>query len=95
MYNDEIGWYPLPYGVEPDMTNFENWGHYSQIMWAGTTGVGCATVDCSSSGLANAGSDVSPWFTVCNYSPAGNVAGGYGANIMAPGNMPSVTVADD
>ena len=94
MYNNEIGFYPLPYGVEPDMSNFENWGHYSQIMWAGTTGVGCATVDCSSSGLANTGSDVSPWFTVCNYSPAGNVAGGYGANIMAPGSMPSVNVAD-
>ena len=23
MYNDEIEYYPTPYGVEPDMSNFE------------------------------------------------------------------------
>lgn len=70
MYNNEINWYPLPYGVEPDMTNFEKWGHYSQIVWKSTTSVGCATQYCPG-GLANTGGGVSPYFTVCNYSPPG------------------------
>lgn len=71
MYNNEINYYPLPYGdANPDMSEFEMWGHYSQIMWASTTSVGCATQYCPG-GLANTGSDVSPYFTVCNYSPPG------------------------
>ena len=69
MYNDEIGFYP-GYGSEPDMSNFEKWGHYSQIVWKSTTAVGCATQYCPN-GLANTGGDVSPYFTVCNYSPPG------------------------
>lgn len=71
MYDNEIGWYPTPYGNDsPDMTNFEMWGHYSQIVWKSTTSVGCATQYCPG-GLANTGSGVSPYFTVCNYSPPG------------------------
>lgn len=69
MYNGEINYYPA-YGVEPDMSNFEKWGHYSQIVWKSTTSVGCATQYCPN-GLANVGSGVSPYFTVCNYSPPG------------------------
>ena len=81
MYDDEIPFFPLPYGqASPDMSNFENWGHFSQIVWQSTTSVGCATVDCSASGLANTGSDVSPWFTVCNYSPPGRLTPSSGAD---------------
>jgi hypothetical protein len=69
MYNDEIGWYP-GYGGEPSMNNFERWGHFSQIVWKSTTSVGCYTQYCPS-GLANTGGGVSPYFTVCNYSPPG------------------------
>jgi len=82
MYDDEINYYP-GYGSEPDMTNFEKWGHFSQIVWADTTSVGCYTQYCSG-GLANTGSGVSPYFTVCNYSPPGNFGGEYAANIKAP-----------
>ena len=72
MYNDEFGWYPQPWGSDnPDMSNFEHWGHLSQIVWASTTTVGCAWVDCSGGGLANTGGGVQPWFTVCNYGPPG------------------------
>jgi hypothetical protein len=72
MYNNEIGFFPLPYGqAQPDMSNFDSWGHFSQIVWQSTTSIGCATVDCSASGLANTGAGVAPWFTVCNYQPAG------------------------
>ncbi|KIW68433.1 hypothetical protein PV04_04379 [Phialophora macrospora] len=90
MYNDEIGFYP-GYGSEPDMSNFEKWGHYSQIVWKSTTGVGCATQYCPN-GLANTGGNVSPYFTVCNYSPPGNFGGEYAANVLQPGNMPTVTL---
>lgn len=82
MYNDEIGYYP-GYGGEPDMGNFENWGHFSQIVWKSTTKIGCATQYCPG-GLANVGGGVSPYFTVCNYSPPGNFGGQYGANVLAP-----------
>jgi len=93
MYDNEIGFYPTPYGNDsPDMTNFEKWGHYSQIVWKSTTSVGCATQYCPN-GLANAGSGVSPYFTVCNYSPPGNFAGEY-SNVGAPtGSVSNVVVS--
>lgn len=69
MYNNEIGYYP-GYGREPSMANFHLWGHFSQIVWKSTTSIGCATQYCPN-GLANTGGGVSPYFTVCNYSPPG------------------------
>ncbi|OAL22136.1 hypothetical protein AYO20_11236 [Fonsecaea nubica] len=90
MYNGEINFYPS-YGGEPDMSNFEKWGHYSQIVWKSTTSVGCATQYCPN-GLANTGGNVSPYFTVCNYSPPGNFGGEYGANVLQPGGLPTVTL---
>lgn len=72
-YNGEVGWFDNLYGeAQPDMTNFENWGHFSQIVWKSTEKVGCATQYCPD-GLANVGSDVSPYFTVCNYGPPGKL----------------------
>ena len=68
MYNGEIELYP-GYGVEPDMSNFEAWGHYSQIVWKGSQQVGCATVQCDE--LVNVSDGVPPYFTVCNYYPTG------------------------
>lgn len=71
-YNGEVGYYDGMYGMaDPDMTNFELWGHFSQIVWKGTNKVGCATSHCPN-GLGNVGSNVSPYFTVCNYGPPGN-----------------------
>ena len=70
MYDNEIPYYPLPYGNDnPDMSQFESWGHFSQIVWQSTVGVGCATVTCSS--ISGVGNDVAPYFTVCNYYPPG------------------------
>jgi hypothetical protein len=70
MYNDEMGFFEALYGeASPDMSNFDAWGHFSQIVWKGTTHVGCATVTCKS--LGNVDSSVALPFTVCNYSPAG------------------------
>ena len=53
-YNGEVGWFNGLYGEsQPDMTNFEHWGHFSQIVWNETTHVGCYTQDCTSQGLGN------------------------------------------
>ncbi|KAF2147636.1 PR-1-like protein [Myriangium duriaei CBS 260.36] len=75
MYNNEVNNYPTPYGANnPDLSNFSEWGHYSQIVWGATTEVGCYTADCSATGLTNT-AGTPPYFTVCNYYPAGNVVG--------------------
>ena len=49
-------------------------GHFTQVVWRGTTQLGCGSATCN-------GMDV--W--VCNYDPPGNVTGGYQANVLAPG----------
>ncbi|KAI9813974.1 MAG: hypothetical protein M1827_003438 [Pycnora praestabilis] len=89
-YNREEMNYAGMYGqASPDMSNFDNWGHFSQIVWQGTTTVGCATQACPG-GLANTGSDVPPYFTVCNYKTPGNYAGEY-TNVGSPLGNPVVT----
>jgi hypothetical protein len=101
MYNDEFGYYDGLYGqANPDMTYFEKWGHFSQIVWKGSVSVGCSTVVCNS--LGNVDSSQPSPFTVCNYYPPGkcrqfypleyggsdmyigNYAGEYGDNVLAP-----------
>ncbi|KAL3467644.1 CAP domain-containing protein [Aspergillus heterothallicus] len=83
MYNDEAPYFENLYGeASPDMGQFEKWGHFSQIVWKGTTQVGCATVVCNS--LGNVDSSVAVPFTVCNYSPPGNYDGEYADNIARP-----------
>ncbi|KIY53243.1 PR-1-like protein, partial [Fistulina hepatica ATCC 64428] len=81
MYNDEMMNFQDLYGeANPNMTNFEHWGHFSQIVWKNSASVGCATVLCDE--LENFGSNSS--FTVCNFYPAGNYAGEYGDNVGEP-----------
>nr|POF17733.1 putative pathogenesis-related protein [Quercus suber] len=79
-YNGEVGWFTGYGDANPDMTEFEHWGHFSQIVWKASTHVGCATQHCPG-GLANTGSGISPYFTVCNYKEVGNMGGEYGENI--------------
>jgi hypothetical protein len=46
-------------------------GHYTQVVWRNTAGMGCAVQLCTS-GTFGSG----PWsFVVCDYTPAGNVNG--------------------
>ncbi|KAI0521045.1 CAP domain-containing protein [Xylaria bambusicola] len=81
---------PSYYGQPtPDMTNFEAWGHLSQVVWAGTTSVGCHAQFCP---RGTAYSNLDSWFTVCNYSPPGNIGGAYGKNINKPKGDASVVV---
>jgi len=90
-YNAEVNAYSPYYGQANPGGNFNNYGHFTQIVWQGTTVVGCATQDCSANGLANVGSNVPPYFTVCNYYEAGNYGGEYADNIDAPLGFPTVT----
>jgi len=89
-YNGEVGYYTNLYGqANPDMSNFHNWGHFSQIVWKGTSRVGCATQYCPK-GLANVGPYTPPHFTVCNYGPPGNYLGEFDVNVGKSLNRPTV-----
>jgi hypothetical protein len=106
-YNGELAAYlPSYYGqANPDFSNFEVWGHFSQVVWKSTTSIGCATQFCKSGTLFPT---VAGWFTVCNYGPAGtypryskaefkltiagNMGGGYGTNVLPPLGHTTVTV---
>lgn len=89
-YNGELGQWPASdYGKDnPDMTNFEGWGHFSQLVWAGSQQVGCKSQYCPP-GTMYAG--MGAWFTVCNYYPAGNMGGAYGKNVLPPLGQATVT----
>ena len=44
-------------------------GHYTQVVWSATTGVGCAMASCTKNNPFGSGS----WtYWVCDYEPAGN-----------------------
>lgn len=49
-YNNEMMLYPGYGNDSPDMANFEQWGHFSQMLWSTTTKVGCYTYTCSPPG---------------------------------------------
>ncbi|KAI9780280.1 MAG: hypothetical protein M1816_003122 [Peltula sp. TS41687] len=74
-YNGEMELYP-GYGREPDMSNFHEWGHFSQVVWVDTTHVACVTQDCRAQGLGH--------YTVCNYKGPGNFGGRYAKNVLPP-----------
>lgn len=71
-YNGELPLFdPSMYGEsDPDMSNFEGWGHFSQVVWKGTTAVGCASQFCDT-GSPMFSSPFSGWYTVCNYGNPG------------------------
>jgi len=92
MYNGEEPNFPTPFGNDnPDTTNFDHWGHFSQIVWKNTQQVGCATNNCPN-GLANfAPNPPGAPFTVCNYNPPGNIQGQY-SQVGAPLGEPIVVM---
>ena len=50
-------------------------GHFTQLVWAGSTAVGCGAAVCDMGVMQSL-------MLVCNYSPAGNVPGEYAANVQ-------------
>ncbi|KAF2858475.1 pathogenesis-related protein precursor, partial [Piedraia hortae CBS 480.64] len=89
-YNSEVSAFDGNYGQANPSSNFESWGHFTQVVWKASGQVGCATQDCSSQGLANAGGGVPAFFTVCNYKSPGNFAGEYDKNVGRPLGHPTV-----
>lgn len=69
-YNSEVNSYTY-YGAEPNLDTSDQWGHFTQIVWKSTTSVGCYTYDCTAQGLQKTDANIPPFFTVCNYAPAG------------------------
>jgi hypothetical protein len=56
------------------VNNFSAVGHYTQLVWANTTLVGCGVTHCTVNSPFGAGFPV--WdYTVCRYSPPGNFSG--------------------
>lgn len=69
MWYDEVALYRFPDGGFSMKT-----GHFTQVVWRGTTQVGCGRSQCNGMDL---------W--VCEYDPAGNWEGQYRENVLPPG----------
>jgi uncharacterized protein YkwD len=69
MWYDEVAQYRFPNGGFSMKT-----GHFTQVVWRGTTQVGCGKSQCN-------GMDI--W--VCEYDPAGNWEGQYRDNVLPVG----------
>ena len=67
-YNGELNKFPSSdYGKGNPGGNFHEWGHFSQLVWAGTREVGCVSKVCPAGTM----SSMESIYTVCNYAPAG------------------------
>lgn len=86
-YNGEFNSFQY-YGDANPTSNFGAWGHFTQVVWASTTEVGCATVKCPAGTVLS----LESWYTVCNYNPPGNFGGRYAENVLKPIGNPTVTV---
>lgn len=85
-YNGEAPSFTYYGEATPDMSDFESWGHFSQMVWASTTGVGCATQLCAADTIFDG---MESYFTVCNYEGAGNIDGIYNINVLEPLGQPT------
>jgi hypothetical protein len=59
-----------------------NAGHFTQVVWKGSTSVGCGAADCTGH------SGVLPSYVVCRYAPAGNMdtTAAFKANVLPCGS---------
>jgi hypothetical protein len=80
-YNDEMLLFPA-YGVNDLPTgpnsNFQNWGHFSQLVWKGSREIGCWTARCGPG--TSIGGSGTMYFTSCLYSPPGKTTCPYPAH---------------
>lgn len=56
-------------------------GHFTQVVWAGSTQVGCAMITCPAEDLGFTGTSGNGAYLVCEYAPAGNVQGQFTQNV--------------
>ncbi|KAL6901588.1 CAP domain-containing protein [Trichoderma evansii] len=88
-YNDEMeNWQFYGQSNPPSGLDLDAFGHFTQVVWKGSTKMGCATVQCAAGTVLSLNS----WYTVCNYGPPGNFGGEYGDNVLPPLGHPAVTV---
>ena len=67
-YNGEMpNWQWYGDANPPSGSDFDSFGHFTQVVWAGTQEVGCASVMCPSGTVLG----LPTWYLVCNYRPAG------------------------
>ncbi|ABN67684.2 predicted protein [Scheffersomyces stipitis CBS 6054] len=63
--------------VEGDDYNYNaatQWDHFTQVVWKGTTQLGCAYKDCSAENWGK--------YVICSYNPPGNVIGQIKENVL-------------
>lgn len=72
-YNSEFSKFvPSQYGLAtPNMTTFLDWGHFTQVIWKGSTKVGCASQYCAPGKIFKG---LGTWFTVCDYKLQGKLS---------------------
>lgn len=61
-------------GKNYDYSSASSFDHFTQVIWKGTTKVGCAYKDCSSENWGK--------YIVCSYDPAGNIVGEGKVNLL-------------
>ncbi|KAJ8110141.1 hypothetical protein OPT61_g6940 [Boeremia exigua] len=68
-----------------DSAVFHEVGHLTQVLWKGTTSVGCYSLDCGDRMVVgNQNPSRLNKYTVCNYYPPGNYGGQYAVNVGFP-----------
>lgn len=62
-------------------------GHFTQLVWASTTSIGCAIAKNCTNGIKMDPSSLNKWYNatmlICEYNPAGN-GGNYALNVLKP-----------
>lgn len=61
-------------GDSYDYSTASTFDHFTQVVWKGTTKVGCAYKDCSAENWGK--------YIICSYDPAGNIVGQGKANVL-------------
>jgi hypothetical protein len=68
-YENEVNNF-TPYYGEATVPFNDDYLHFTQVVWKASVNVGCASSYCPA-GTVLQGSNLPAWYTVCNYSPAG------------------------
>lgn len=82
-YNWEFPIFPGFGQANPNMTEFDLWGHFTQVLWKDTKDVGCWSAACDRHDDASHPIG-SGFYTVCMYWPPANFPGQYAEQIGAP-----------
>lgn len=91
-YNEEPAYVNATsnFTVAPSFSNFENWGHFTQLVWKTSTSVGCSATLCGAgtpfaNSLPGFHADFA-WAVVCAWAPSGNIppASNWVTNVTPP-----------